>query len=77
MIQGDDMTFQSVRLHTEYEVQEPFELAATARPCESTDHSSIIDFEIRNNHPSNIINLVQVSTLSPTWDCSAPRQGTT
>jgi hypothetical protein len=69
--------FQSVRLHTEYEVQVLFELAATARPSESTDHSYIIDLEIANNHSSHTVDLVQVSTLSPTWDCAALRQETT
>ena len=69
--------FQSVRLYTEYEVQVLFELAITARPCELAGHSYIIDLEIANIHSSHTVDLVQVSTLSPTWECTALRQETT
>ncbi|KAF8634497.1 hypothetical protein AX15_000933 [Amanita polypyramis BW_CC] len=74
--EGSCKTFQSVRLCKEYEVQTLFELAAIARPCDSMEHTYTLDLEISNNHPSNVIEVAQVTTLSPTWGCTIMRQET-
>lgn len=72
--QGGDTPFQSIRLSKEYEVQELFELGASTRPCESMEHIYTINLEITNNHPSDAVELLQVSTLSPTWKCTSLKQ---
>ncbi|KAK2461653.1 hypothetical protein APHAL10511_006116 [Amanita phalloides] len=72
----NNLAFQSVRLYGEYEVQILFELAATAHPCSSMEYSYILDVEVANSRNSDLVELFQISTLSPTWNCSGLKQET-
>ncbi|KAF8640579.1 hypothetical protein AX17_000241 [Amanita inopinata Kibby_2008] len=66
--------FQSVRLSKNYEAQALFDLGAAAHPCTSTNTAFILNLELTNNHATHVVQLVQVSTLSPAWRCTSLAQ---
>ena len=64
-----DQNFHSTRLIRHYEVTPIFEVSATARPSRTVDHLFTLNVELDNISPSNSVQLTQITTLSPLWQC--------
>ncbi|KAI0788537.1 ER-golgi trafficking TRAPP I complex 85 kDa subunit-domain-containing protein [Abortiporus biennis] len=67
--EGDNHTFHSKRLVRHYEVRPILELSASFRPSQSSDHSFSVDFDVSNSSNFTGVQLSQITTMSPTWEC--------
>lgn len=64
-------SFHSARVTRCYEVTPIFEVSATSQPSRSVEHLFLLNLELDNISSSSTVQLTQVTTLSPTWECTA------
>lgn len=60
--------FHSTRVTRYYEVTPIFEISATSQPSSTSDQLFMLNMELENVS-SNAVQLTQVTTLSPQWNC--------
>lgn len=62
--------FHSARATRHYEVTPIFEVSAASQPSRSVDNFFLLSLELDNISSSNTVQLTQVTTMSPLWECT-------
>jgi hypothetical protein len=63
-------SFHSARVTRHCQVTPIFEVSATSQPSRSLEHLFLLNLELDNVSSSNTVQLTQVTTLSPLWECT-------
>jgi hypothetical protein len=68
--EAQNQSFHSARVTRYYEVTPVFEVSISSQPSRSAEHLFLLNLELYNISPSSTIQLTQVTTLSPLWECT-------
>ncbi|KAK7059092.1 hypothetical protein VNI00_001716 [Paramarasmius palmivorus] len=71
----DKEAFHQVRVTQSFEVTSLFQISAKVYPAPNTDDLYAVDLQIENSS-SKIVEITQISTLSPTWACRSVTEAT-
>jgi hypothetical protein len=68
--EAEGQAFHSARVTRHYEVTPIFEVSATSQPSRSVDNLFLLSLELDNISSSNAVQITQVTTVSPLWECN-------
>jgi trafficking protein particle complex subunit 8 len=63
-------SFHSARVTRYYEVTPIFEVSANSQPSRSMENLFLLNLELDNISSSSTVQLTQITTLSPLWECT-------
>ena len=68
--EAQNQSFHSARATRYYEVAPIFDLSVSSQASHSAEHLFLLNLELNNISPSSTVQLTQVTTLSPLWQCT-------
>ena len=68
--EAQNQSFHSARATWYYEVAPIFDLSVSSQASHSAEHLFLLNLELNNISPSSTVQLTQVTTLSPLWQCT-------
>ena len=71
LLQDGSELFQATQLRRHFTVYTLLEATTTAQPSHSSDHLFLLNLEVWNISPSTVVDLTQITCLSPTWECDS------
>ncbi|EMD42167.1 hypothetical protein CERSUDRAFT_90771 [Gelatoporia subvermispora B] len=69
--EAEGASFHCARITRRYEVRPLFRLGASSRPGRSPEDPFVVNVEVENIAASSSLRITQITTMSPTWSCSA------
>lgn len=67
--EAEGHAFHSARVTRHYEITPIFEISATSQPSRSVDNLFLLSLQLDNISSSSAVQLTQVTTVSPLWEC--------
>jgi hypothetical protein len=68
--EAQNQSFHSARATRYYEVAPIFDVSVSSQASRSAEHLFLLNLELNNISPSSTVQLTQVTTLSPLWQCT-------
>jgi trafficking protein particle complex subunit 8 len=68
--EAQNQSFHSARVTRYYEVVPIFEVSANSQPSRSVEHLFLLNLEVANISSGSEVQLTQITTLSPLWECT-------